>query len=486
MEEIWDALQREIDESKKERISRITENETPEKIPNFEKIEYSTYQDNFKNAVLCITSESSEAKEIIAALDQVSRIAQISAKIPKEIYEKCWLLISSDNDELSEAASKCLYDIFRFNNNAEFLYGEELPSKLVILFQKERMTTSDRNLFLRVALSTPSSRELCVTDELTDILISKAKEAPDADTLASVLEIIIDIYSLLPSIQEAMPEFLASIEDKFSVEDNRVYFAFLNSVYLIVTNSSSEEFLCSFCESEFFCRVVSSLSIDSLLSAKIIINIMHAMIGKGNNIHCVRIHKALVGANVFNVIRTILLSDIEDLHPYCYNISADLFNNVEEFRAQFFSSELPGALIERFPEMTSKTKKSVIRFLAYVAKFAVSNDDILQYFIENEILILISDDFDFNEVISFAVVLIKQIIIAGMKRQGTEIYDAFFEQITNDDFCDSIESKIDELSEFDSGDEDDKYNTATYNRNNESIVQELYEINSIIEKLKSQ
>ena len=211
---------------------------------------------------------------------------------------------------------------------------------------------------------------------------------------------------------------------------------------------------------------------------------MHAMIGKGNNIHCVEIHKALVGANVFSVIRTILLSNIENLYKFCYNISADLFNNVKEFRVQFFESELPEMIIERFSEMQVKTKKSVIRLFAYISKFASGNEKILQYFLENEILLAISENFDFNDVMPFAIIAINQTISAGMKTQGTEVYDTFLEQLYNDDFCDAIEEKIDELSNMDS-DDDDENHTATYNRANEAMLQNLYEINSIINMLKS-
>ena len=196
---------------------------------------------------------------------------------------------------------------------------------------------------------------------------------------------------------------------------------------IVVYNSESSDFLCSFYEATLLGKILSSLSIDNMLATKIIINIMHAMIGKGNNIHCSGIHQALVGSNVFSVIRTILMSDIEELYPYCYNISAELFSNVEEFRVQYFSSELPRILVDGFPELTAKAKKSVIRFLAYLSKFAVSNDEILYFFLDNELLLAISDDFDCNDVIPFAVITIKQIISAGMKKQGTEMYDAFIE-----------------------------------------------------------
>ena len=289
---------------------------------------------------------------------------------------KCWDYIASDDEEVSEAAAKCLYQLFRFNGNSAVFYGDELPSKLVLLFNKEKIDIAYRNLFLKLALSTPSTREICINEELTDILLSKAREAPDPDSLASILEIIIDISYISPSIREQLPDLIASIEENFCVENSRLYFAFLNSVYIIVYNSESPDFLCSFCEATLLGKILSSLSIDNMLATKIIINIMHAMIGKGNNIHCSGIHQALVGSNVFSVIRTILNSDIEELYPYCYNISAELFSNVEEFRVQYFSSELPRILVNGFPELTTKAKKSgslQLTMMKYFPSFWIMN-----------------------------------------------------------------------------------------------------------------
>ncbi len=54
-----------------------------------------------------------------------------------------------------------------------------------------------------------------------------------------------------------------------------------------------------------------------------------------------------------------------------------------------------------------------------------------------------------------------------MKKQGTEMYDAFIKKSL----------KIDELSESD---------MPTYDRTDETVQQELYEINSIIIMLKGQ
>ena len=445
-------------------------------------ISIQTYKDVLSKQMLILTSDSETITKtsVLNALEQIERIAQIPNDFPPEVIEICWDYVRNEDDDISNSALKCLLAIFHTPQKAEALYQSELPSKLFVIFTRPRFSQESMRLFLILALGTQANRESCLNDELTDILLSKGEElANDFDSLANILDIILSVVDEIQSLRENLPIFLERIEESFNVENNHLYTSMLFLIYIVIKNADSEEWLKSFCEAPILTKVLSTLSLVNTESAKLILSILHALIGKGNDIHSVAVNQAIVSSNVFSVISLIIHQNDEELLKYAYDISATLCATVVQFKDLFMSSDLPDILLSSFSDMKSKVKKVIVKMLASISRYAYNDENVCEFVFSNHILMLLAETLDIHEATPYAVIAIKVIIAAGMKLQGTEHYDEFLEQIYDDDFNEKLEEQIEEMDTMDDDDE-------TYNQTIEATLNDLYDINSTIQILKNQ
>ena len=469
-------------EQRHETVSNIESfSRSSDKISSDLRINFENYENLLNQSIIKLKSDSLSIDDIIKELDQIERLTQIPDFDPSnELIELIWSFLYHEDEKVYESTLICLLKIFHNPQKAESLFGEELPAKLSIIFERPVLNQYSRDFFLRIACASEASREYCLTSELAETLLSKADESHDSpDSLACILDIILDLYEVVPNLPENLPILLEHTEECFTVENGHLYINILNLIYVTVMNADNEEWLQSFFQSQLLAQVLSTLSLDNTRASKLIIGIIHALLGKGNNIFSKAINQSIFNSNIFSVIQTIIINGDKALLKYAYDIASTLCIHVPEFKNLYITSDLPEILLESFPELSVNCKKEVVKFIASLSRFAYENDKICEYIFTNRILILLSELLDIDSIVSCAVIAIKSIIAAGMKLQGTENYEIFLEQIYDDDFVQAIEDKLD-----DTDDADDIEHGSEYDQGKEAIRNDLYDILSLIQILK--
>ena len=464
------------------RLENVQKIEEQDLIALDNKIDINTYRDTLKNAILLITSESESVTkdDLLHAFDQVERICQITDNIPAPFIEKCWEFVSCDDEDLHTAAVLCLTAIFKNPCKAETMYGSDLPMMISKILERETINEYDRNLIYKLIFASGETRSMCITDEFAEFILQKATDScDDHETLACLIDIILECIDISPVIKSNLALFLSNIEGSFTANENHLYMSMLILIYRLVSDATSEEWLCSFCQAQIFSTALSTLSLSNTKASKLIIGIIHAMVGKKNSISSLRVIKSIVNTNVFSVLQNIITENDQSLIHYAYDMLSSLCSQLREVKDMIMGSPIPNILLETYEDMPTYCKKKALKLLANLSRYAVEDKIVCEFVFRNNLLMLFAEVLDVDSVLSIAIFGIRSIIAAGMKLIGTENYDMFLEQIFDDNFVEYLEDKIDDMENSDDDDE-------TYDLSREKNQNDLYDIISIINTLKNQ